>query len=163
MSANETGETRPPATNGRNLSQRRLLQSIVEVARSVFGAAAASVFLIDPDSGELVFEAVCGEGEEHLVGMRFPGDTGIAGWVASSGQPLLVDDVTQNPQFAAGAARHLFAHQIVEMIAKLAHRAADMAGRDARVQQAFGQALELAVKARLRHGLFLLWRDGRRR
>jgi GAF domain-containing protein len=89
----------------RDLSQRRLLQAIVEVTRGVFGAAAASVFLVDQDSGELVFEAVCGEGEEHLVGSRFPGDTGIAGWVASSGQPLLVDDVSQSPQFAPGAAK----------------------------------------------------------
>jgi GAF domain-containing protein len=77
----------------------------VEVARSVFGAVAASVFLVDQDSGELVFEAVCGAGEDHLVGSRFPGDTGIAGWVASSGQPLLVDDVSQNPQFAPDAAK----------------------------------------------------------
>jgi signal transduction protein with GAF and PtsI domain len=105
VSASEPVQTRPSASNGRDLSQRRLLQSIVEVARSVFGAAAASVFLIDQDSGELVFEAVCGEGEDHLVGSRFPGDTGIAGWVASSGQPLLVDDVSQSPQFAPGAAK----------------------------------------------------------
>lgn len=104
MSVSEPGQTRPAASNGRDLSQRRLLQSIVEIARGVFGAAAASVFLVDQDSGELVFEAVCGEGEDHLVGSHFPGDTGIAGWVASSGQPLLVDDVSQSPQFATDAA-----------------------------------------------------------
>ena len=105
MSVSEPVQTRPAARGGRDLSQRRLLQSIVEVARGVFGAAAASVFLVDRDSGELVFEAVCGEGEDHLVGSRFPGDTGIAGWVASSGQPLLVDDVSRNPQFAPDAAK----------------------------------------------------------
>jgi GAF domain-containing protein len=105
VSLSEPEQNRPSASSGRDLSQRRLLQSIVEVARSVFGAVAASVFLVDQDSGELVFEAVCGEGEDRLVGSRFPGDTGIAGWVASSGQPLLVDDVSQNPQFAPGAAK----------------------------------------------------------
>jgi GAF domain-containing protein len=105
VSVSESGQTRPSASDGRDLSQRRLLQSIVEVTRSVFSAAAASVFLVDQDSGELVFEAVCGEGEDHLVGSRFPGDTGIAGWVASSGQPLLVDDVSQTPQFAPDAAK----------------------------------------------------------
>jgi GAF domain-containing protein len=104
VSANESGQNRPSARCGRDLSQRRLLQSIVEVTRSVFGAAAASVFLVDQESGELVFEAVCGEGDDHLVGSRFPGDTGIAGWVASSGQPLLVDDVSGSPQFALDAA-----------------------------------------------------------
>jgi GAF domain-containing protein len=109
VSVSEQGRSTSAAPNsqdsGRDLSQRRLLQSIVEVARSVFCAAAASVFLVDEDTGELVFEAVCGEGEDHLVGSRFPGDTGIAGWVVSSGQPLLVDDVTQSPQFAPDAAK----------------------------------------------------------
>jgi GAF domain-containing protein len=88
-----------------DITQHRLLQSIVEVARSVFMAAAASVFLVDRTDGSLVFEAVSGEGEEKLVGARFPGGTGIAGWVAAAGQPLLVDDVSGSPQFARDAAK----------------------------------------------------------
>jgi len=84
--------------------QRRLLQSIVEVARSIFGAAAASVLLLDPGTDDLVFEAVAGEGEQHLVGSRFPSGTGIAGWAMASGQPLAIDDVTDNPLFARKAA-----------------------------------------------------------
>jgi GAF domain-containing protein len=87
-----------------DLVQRRLLQSIVEVAHRVFGAAAASVFLIDRNSGDLVFEAVAGEGEGQLVGTHFPSGTGIAGWVAMFGQSLLVDDVAENEQFALDAA-----------------------------------------------------------
>jgi signal transduction protein with GAF and PtsI domain len=76
----------------------------VEIARTVFGAAAASVFLVDMATGALVFEAVSGEGEGDLIGRRFPAGTGIAGWVAAYGQPLLVDDTTDSPQFARGAA-----------------------------------------------------------
>ena len=87
-----------------DIVQRRLLQSIVEVALRVFGAAAASVFLIDRNSGDLVFEAVAGEGEGRLVGTHFPSGTGIAGWVAMFGQALLVDDVAESEQFALGAA-----------------------------------------------------------
>ncbi len=87
-----------------DITERSLLQSIVEVARSVFSAAAASVFLLDDETDELVFEAVAGEGEDDLVGTRFPSDTGLAGWVVMSGQPLLVDDVNENPQFARDAA-----------------------------------------------------------
>lgn len=82
----------------------RLLQSIVEVARSVFGAAATSVLLVDRANGDLVFEAVAGEGEQHLVGTRFPGGTGIAGWAMASGQPLVIDDVAGSPRFARDAA-----------------------------------------------------------
>ncbi|MEV5704096.1 GAF domain-containing protein [Actinoallomurus sp. NPDC052274] len=87
-----------------DLTQQRLLQSFVEVARSIFGAAATSVLLVDQATGELVFEAVAGEGDEHLPGTRFPAGTGIAGWAVMGGQPLVVDDVSENPMFARGAA-----------------------------------------------------------
>lgn len=104
MALSSSPQSAPPAPASPDITQRRLLQSIVEVARSVFAAAAASVFLVDRSDGTLVFEAVSGEGEEHLVGTRFPGGTGIAGWVATFGQALLVDDVADSPQFARHAA-----------------------------------------------------------
>ncbi len=93
-----------PAANPPDLTQRSLLQSIVEVARSFYGAAAASVFLVDEQTGDLVFEAVAGEGESSLRGARFPPGTGIAGWTVMCGQPLLIDDVSDNPQFSRDAA-----------------------------------------------------------
>lgn len=86
------------------LTEQQLLQTVVEIARNVFGAAAASIFLIDGDTGELVFEAVAGKGDEHLPGTRFPASTGIAGWVAMSGQPVSIDDLTHNTRFARDAA-----------------------------------------------------------
>jgi GAF domain-containing protein len=86
------------------LTEQQLLWSVTEAARNLFGAAAASVFLLDKETGELVFEAVSGEGDGHLVGTRFPPGTGIAGWVASCGQPMLVDEVGDDAQFARAAA-----------------------------------------------------------
>jgi GAF domain-containing protein len=83
---------------------RALLRSIVDVARAIFGARAASVFLLDDESDELVFEAVSGEGEESLVGRRFPSSTGVAGWVLVTQQPLVLDDVGRDPRFASEAA-----------------------------------------------------------
>lgn len=83
---------------------RALLQSIVDVARAIFGARAASVFLLDEATDELVFEAVSGEGEGELVGMRFPSSTGIAGWVLVTRQPIVIDDLQQDPRFAKQAA-----------------------------------------------------------
>ena len=47
---------------GAEESYRELLQSIVEVARAIFRAKASSIFLLDEESDELVFEAVAGEG-----------------------------------------------------------------------------------------------------
>jgi GAF domain-containing protein len=84
---------------GSEESFRTLLQSVVEVARAIFGAKASSIFLLDEEADELVFEAVAGEGEETLVGKRFPSSTGIAGWVLVTRQPLVIEDVTQDPRF----------------------------------------------------------------
>lgn len=84
---------------------RPLLQAIVEVARAIFGARASSIMLRDDATGELVFEAVTGEGEDTLIGRRIPGGTGIAGWVAESRQTLVVEDVARDPRFAAEEAR----------------------------------------------------------
>jgi GAF domain-containing protein len=83
---------------------RSLLQSIVEVARAIFGARASSVFLLDEAADELVFAAVAGEGSESLVGTRLPSSTGIAGWVLASRTPLVLDDVQQDPRFARDVA-----------------------------------------------------------
>ncbi len=86
-------------------AHRPLLQAIVEVARAILGARASSIMLLDDDAGELVFEAVTGEGEGELVGQRLPAATGVAGWVAQSRQPLVIEDVTQDPRFDLEAAR----------------------------------------------------------
>jgi GAF domain-containing protein len=81
-------------------SYRHLLQSIVEVARSIFSARASSVFLFDEESDELVFEAVAGEGADELIGRRFPSSTGIAGWVLVTRQPLVVEELADDPRFS---------------------------------------------------------------
>ena len=83
---------------------RELLQSIVEVARAIFGARASSIFLIDAEADELVFEAVAGEGSASLIGQRLPSSTGIAGWVLMARQPLVLDDLEHDPRFARDVA-----------------------------------------------------------
>jgi GAF domain-containing protein len=89
---------------GAEESYRELLQAIVEVARAIFAAKASSVFLHDEATDELVFEAVAGEGAGELVGKRFPSSTGIAGWVLVTRQPLVVEELSQDPRFAREAA-----------------------------------------------------------
>jgi GAF domain-containing protein len=83
---------------------RELLQSVVEVARAIFGAEASSIFLLDEETDELVFEAIAGHGAETLLGQRFPSSTGIAGWVLVTRQPLVIEDVTEDPRFAKDVA-----------------------------------------------------------
>jgi GAF domain-containing protein len=89
---------------GAEQSYRELLQATVEVARAIFKAKASSVFLLDEETDELVFEAVAGEGADTLVGQRFPSSTGVAGWVLVTRQPLVVDDLTKDTRFSREAA-----------------------------------------------------------
>lgn len=91
-------------TLGSDEQHRALMQSIVDVARAIFDAKASSIFLYDEDAGELVFEAVAGEGEGDLIGTRLPANTGIAGWVLMTRQSLAVDDLANDKRFARGAA-----------------------------------------------------------
>lgn len=101
MNGNESGMAAAAAFLGdAEREHRALLGSVVEVARAIFGAAAASVFLLDGDSGDLIFEAVNGAGEEHLIGQRIPASRGIAGWVLAAQEPLVVSDLTTSPVFA---------------------------------------------------------------
>jgi GAF domain-containing protein len=77
---------------------------VVEVARAIFNAQASSIFLLDEESDELVFEAIAGPGADTLIGQRFPSSTGIAGWVLVTRQPLVIEDVTEDPRFAKDVA-----------------------------------------------------------
>ncbi|PCG86541.1 GAF domain-containing protein [Streptomyces sp. WZ.A104] len=94
-----TSSAPPTPAPASDAPRSELLQSVVDVARAIFGAEASSVFLLDEEADELVFQAVSGQGEEFLVGRRFPAGRGIAGWVATSGEPMVVDDLTSDASF----------------------------------------------------------------
>ena len=81
-----------------------LLQSIVQVARAIFGAKGSSIWLLDEESDELVVEAVAREEDRRLLGMRMPSGQGIAGWVLTTRQPIVIEDVQSDPRHARDVA-----------------------------------------------------------
>lgn len=93
-----TGRALLPSSND------ELLQSIVEAAARIFGAAAASMALVDENAQELVFRVAYGAGSETVVGMRIPLDQGVAGYVANTGQPIALSNVESDPRFARDTA-----------------------------------------------------------
>jgi GAF domain-containing protein len=76
-----------------------LLQSIVDAARSIFGAAAASIMLVNEKERVLEFKVATGGSDHDLVGAKFPLDKGIAGYVVMTGQPIAISNVRQDPRF----------------------------------------------------------------
>jgi GAF domain-containing protein len=82
-----------------------LLQSIVQAAAHIFGAAAASIALVDEAQGVLEFKVSVGSGSDEVIGMRIPIDKGIAGYVALTGQPIAVSNVETDARFAQDFAK----------------------------------------------------------
>lgn len=80
-------------------SNDALLNSIVEAAARIFGAAAASILLVNEEEQALEFKVAFGPSDVNLVGTRFPLDRGIAGYVAMTGQPIATTNVHQDARF----------------------------------------------------------------
>jgi GAF domain-containing protein len=86
-------------------SGNELLQTIVEAAARLFGAAASSIALLDEAQQTLQFRVATGAGAKEVVGMSIPMGQGIAGYVVMTGQPLAVSSVQEDPRFARETAR----------------------------------------------------------
>jgi serine/threonine protein kinase len=82
-------------------ASRGLMEAVVHTAAGVFGAAAASIALVDETTGELVYQSAWGAGAREIVGVRLPPGVGIAGQVVASGVAEAVPDCRTDPRFAA--------------------------------------------------------------
>lgn len=58
-----------------------------------------SLLLVDEEKNELFFEIVVGGDTKAIKNIRLKIGEGIAGWVAKTGEPLLVDDVKNDKRF----------------------------------------------------------------
>lgn len=80
-------------------SNDTLLKSIVEAAARIFGAAAASILLVNEEEEALEFKVAFGPSDQDLVGTKFPYDKGIAGYVFMTGQPIATSNVKEDKRF----------------------------------------------------------------
>ena len=80
-------------------SNDTLLKSIVDAAAKIFGAAAASILLVNEEEEALEFKISTGEADHDLVGTKFPYDKGIAGYVFMTGMPIATSNVKGDKRF----------------------------------------------------------------
>lgn len=78
-------------------------QRAIEASTRLLDADAGSLLLVDQDRSELYFEVATGEKGDKLKEMRLKIGEGIAGWVAQTGEPVIVDDVHEDPRFCSVA------------------------------------------------------------
>ena len=85
------------------LDTREIRRRAIEAATRLADAETGSLLLVDCETGELFFEVALGDREGVLKEMRLAKGQGIAGAVAASGEPAIVNDVRSDPRFFEGA------------------------------------------------------------
>ena len=69
-----------------------LLREVMESVKSVFKTESCSILLVDKAKNDLYFHLIAGEKEEEISKIRVPMGKGIAGTVAISREPMIIND-----------------------------------------------------------------------
>ena len=77
----------------------QMLEQVIKMAQTVLGVEAASILLFRDNDQELYFEAASGPVSKVLKQVKLNSQYGIAGQVARTGKPLVVNDVTRSQNF----------------------------------------------------------------
>ncbi|RPJ87583.1 MAG: GAF domain-containing protein [Acidobacteria bacterium] len=85
-----------------------VLGTIMDAAKSIMDAEASSLMMLDPQSQELIITLPTGPVSAEISGLRIPPGKGFAGWVASRGEPLVVNDARNDPRFFGDLAKSSF-------------------------------------------------------
>jgi signal transduction histidine kinase len=78
-----------------------LLKRIVTAASELTETEQASILLVDPDTGELRFEAASNLSRAEMEAIPVPLRGSLAGWVVTHGEPVLVEDARSDSRWFA--------------------------------------------------------------
>lgn len=85
----------------------QVLDAILEGVRQCLAVAACSVWLVDPNTNEVVCRQAVGPQSDTVRGWRLAPGEGIAGWVAQSGQHVIVPDTRTDERHFKGVDRQI--------------------------------------------------------
>ncbi len=89
-----------------NLDLDSLLRTIMAQMEDFFGPDQWSLLMVDEGKQQLYYELSAGIDKAMLRDVRLPMGEGIAGYVAASGNPLVVPNVAVDPDWSLYAAAH---------------------------------------------------------
>jgi diguanylate cyclase (GGDEF)-like protein len=89
-----------------SLELEEILGAIMDKMAQFFGPERWSMLMVDDKCNELYYAIAVGENAESLKGLRVVMGEGVAGWVASTGNPLVVPDVALDPHWSVFASKH---------------------------------------------------------
>ncbi len=78
-----------------------LLELITQSATRILGARASSILLLNPRTNRLYFQVATGDKKEEVSRFELALGQGIAGWVAKTGEAVLIPDVTKDKRWFA--------------------------------------------------------------
>jgi diguanylate cyclase (GGDEF)-like protein len=81
------------------LEPKKLYPLIVNLTARVMNAEIASLMIIDEKTQDITIKAAIGLDEEHIAKTKLKVGKGVVGYVAKTGEPLLVSDITQDTRF----------------------------------------------------------------
>ncbi|MFC1959632.1 ATP-binding protein [Chloroflexota bacterium] len=84
------------------LDLNALLDRIITAAIELTGSEAASILLVDPQTGELRFEAASDISSGTRDALVVPKEGSVAGWVVTHGEYVLVGDAASDPRWFGG-------------------------------------------------------------
>lgn len=82
-----------------NLKVEPLLREIMDSAKIIMDAEASSLFLLSEDKSQLTLTVPTGPATAELSGKSIPSDQGISGWVVQNLEPVIIQDVQDDPRF----------------------------------------------------------------
>ncbi|MEG4024762.1 GAF domain-containing protein [Microcoleus sp. S13C4] len=89
---------RATTTLGQSLDLETTLRSVMDQARDLMQADRSTLFLLNRETNELWTKVAKADGKT-MMEIRIPANRGIAGYVASTGQPLNITDAYDDPRF----------------------------------------------------------------
>jgi diguanylate cyclase (GGDEF)-like protein len=81
------------------LEPKKVTELIMGKIQQLIPSEAWSMLMVDEEKQELAFEMALGEKGRDLSSLRVKVGEGVAGWVAQTGKPTIVNDVSQDPRF----------------------------------------------------------------
>jgi diguanylate cyclase (GGDEF)-like protein len=81
------------------LEPRKVIELIMQKIQQLIPSEAWSMLLVDEERQELTFELALGEKGRDMAGFRLKIGEGVAGWVAQTGKPAIVNDTASDPRF----------------------------------------------------------------
>ncbi len=112
---------------GQSLDLEATLRYVMEQARDLMQADRSTLFMLSKETGELWTKVAKADGKT-LMELRIPANRGIAGYVASTRQPLNIPDAYKDPRFDPNADKQTGYHTCNILCMPVFNSAGDLIG-----------------------------------